>query len=381
MTPNQMTDVFADFVDGETARLQRVRVSQTMDRSLRLDLPDGETALIWPMKDLRLIPDQADRASVVLGLAGDHPARLMIDDLVLTQSLTRTCPNLKRHDATPGVMRRLAVLAVSAVASVALIVFVLVPVMADQLAVLLPKEGERALGDSTFEQIRTALADNSDYGLPLCNAGPGRRALDKMLARLDPSATLVDAARLHVLDHEMVNAFALPGGHVVLFRGLLQEAESPEEVAGVLGHEIGHVVNRDPTRLALRSAGSIGVLGLLLGDFAGGAVVLYLTEKLIQARYSRDAEANADLFAHEIFAEAKLPSARLGDFFDRLNDPDDEDTGLLSHLASHPDLLGRAEAARAADVTDASFYPVLTDQEWQALRNICTKSTNRLATE
>lgn len=67
----------------------------------------------------------------------------------------------------------------------------------------------------------------------------------------------------------------MPGGLIILFRGLIDAAESSDEVAAVYAHELGHVVARDPTRIALRSAGSIGVLGLLLGDFAGGAVVLF----------------------------------------------------------------------------------------------------------
>lgn len=167
-------------------------------------------------------------------------------------------------------MRRLVISSGAALASVALIVFVLVPVMADQLAVMLLPEGEKALGDTTIEQIRRALDENSDRGLPLCTNVSGRRALRKMMDRLGRGADLPYSIQIHVLNHEMVNAFALPGGHIVLFEGLLKNASSPEEVAGVIGHEMGHVAHRDPTRLALRSAGSIGVLGLLLGDFAGG---------------------------------------------------------------------------------------------------------------
>ena len=84
-----------------------------------------------------------------------------------------------------------------------------------------------------------------------------------------------------------------PGGRLVFFRGLLEEAENPDEVAAVLAHEIGHVVYRDPTRDALRSAGSLGVLGLLFGDFAGGTVALFIANQLINASYSQAAEARA----------------------------------------------------------------------------------------
>lgn len=164
-----------------------------------------------------------------------------------------------------------------------------------------------------------------------------------------------------VRQHKTINAFAVPGGNVVLFEGLLDAARSPEEVAGVLGHEVGHVMNRDPMRLTWRSAGSVGILGMVFGDFAGGFMALVLTEKLISARYAQDAESGADEFAHGLMADAKLPSASFAEFFKTLKDKHGDQKGLMSHLASHPDLDGRALAAVAADVVDdASYDPVLT---------------------
>ncbi len=370
-----LTPSFADYMDGETARVQRVQLEiiEHADRSvLRITLPDGGVPIDWPLADLRLIPDQADKKAAVLGQAGDNPARVVVSDTDLAARLTAVCPNLKRRHKDPNVLKRLAVLSAGAVASVALIIFVLVPVMADQLALMLPARGEKALGDTTFEQIRQALTENTEYGLPLCDAPDGLVALNKMLDRLNPGTDFPYEINLHVLDHEMVNAFALPGGHIVLFRGLLKDATSPEEVAGVLGHEMGHVDHRDPTRLALRSAGSVGVLGLLLGDFAGGAAVLFLTERLIQAQYSRGAEADSDTYAHALLGQVGLPTAPMGDFFLRLGgDNTDEDTSLLSHLASHPDLKGRAQAAVDADQVGEVYTPVLSVTEWRDLQNIC----------
>lgn len=362
--------VFGDYMDGDTARIHRVRIVLTTD-ALHLHLADAASPVVWPLDVLRRIPDQADRASVVLGRLGDHPARVRIADPELARQLDARCPDLRRRHRDPAVLRRLAGLSAAAFASVALIVFVLVPVMADQLATMLPTAGEQAFGDTTYEQIRTALEQEGAVPVWDCDAPRGRLALDVMAGRLTENAGLEYELRLHVLDHDMVNAFALPGGHIILFRGLLEDAQSAEEVAAVLAHEIGHVHHRDPTRLALRSAGSVGVLGLLLGDFAGGTAVLFLAEKLIQASYSRGAEAAADTYAHERLAAARLPSWPMADFFRRLRDGDDDAPGLLSHLASHPDLTRRANEANAADTVGPAFDRVLNDQQWRALRSIC----------
>lgn len=371
MTSPALDSTFADFMDGHAARQQRVRIStDSRPGALHLHLADGETVLDWPLGDLRLIPDQADQSTIVLGLDGDDPARLIISDAALADRLRRLCPALTRRHRDPGIVKRLMILSVAACSSVALIIFVLVPLMADQLATLLPSEGERALGEATFEQIRASLGEGK-FGIDLCSSPGGDKALVRIADRLKPHTNFPYDVRFHILDHKMVNAFALPGGHIVLFNGLLQDAQSPEELAGIIAHEMGHIEARDPARLTLRSAGSIGVLGLLLGDFAGGTVVLFLSERLIQAQYSRGAEAAADRYAYAVMAGAGLPSARMGDFFIRLLADGDGDGGLASHLSTHPENRARIEAAIAADVTGGSFTPVLSAAEWSQLRHVC----------
>jgi predicted Zn-dependent protease len=243
--------------------------------------------------------------------------------------------------------------------------------MADQLATYLPPEGEKALGDATLEQIRNALGESHLDGLAVCDAADGRAALDRMSARITDGVEMPYPLTVTVLDHEMINAFALPGGHVVFFRGLIDEAEGPDEVAAVFAHELGHVVARDPARIALRTAGSIGVLGLLLGDFAGGAVVLFLTERLIQADYSQQAESEADTFAHRRLREADLPPAALARMFDRLRMRHGESESILSHFLSHPELGDRIARAEAAGEGQGPTRPSLSPAEWQALRTIC----------
>nr|WP_283054483.1 M48 family metallopeptidase [Thetidibacter halocola] len=192
-----------------------------------------------------------------------------------------------------------------------------------------------------------------------------------MEARLAAAMPEGQPLSVHVLDHKMVNAFALPGGYVVFFRGLIDEAGSPEEVAAVFAHEIGHVVSRDPTRHALRSAGSIGVLGLVFGDFAGGALVLFLAERLIDAQYSQSAEAAADAFAADLLLAAGLPPDALAEMFERFRRLGGDDEGIMAHFMAHPRLGDRIAAARTATPPDFAATPLLNDDEWRALKAIC----------
>ncbi len=368
-SPEQF-DGFADLVQGRRAVLTRVGLHLT-DDGLALYLPDGEVE-VWPWSDLRALRDQADRKGLVLFLKGakaENMARLSVRDAELSKTLrTRASALNKRSQPLP--LKKLTLWAAGAVASVAAIIFVLVPLMAAQLAAILPPEGEKALGDTTLTQIRQVLGE-ADMEVNSCHGAEGAAALDHLRTRLLPKEGLPYPVEVHVLDHDLVNAFALPGGHVILFRGLIEAAESPDEVTAVLAHEIGHVVHRDPTRDALRSAGSIGVLGLLFGDFAGGTVALMLANQLINASYSQAAETAADEYAHKVLEREKISPAALGTFFQRLKDEHGDAEGFLAHLSTHPQLEKRILAAGAATSDAQQYAPSLSGKEWVGLQQIC----------
>ena len=356
------------YFDGQSAAAQEVRL--VMDEAAQQLVLRGEVVdVAWRFTDIRLVPDQAGQRGLVLRSIADPAARL----LTAHREIAERFPARYRAVVQTG-RGRILRWAVAAVASVALIVFVLVPTMANQLARFIPPEGEKALGDATLAQIRGALDETSGIGLGICNNPEGARAMETLAARLSVDVDLPVPLTITVLDHSMINAFALPGGHIVFMRGLLEAAEQPEEVAAVFAHEMAHVVSRDPTRHALRSAGSIGVLGLLFGDFAGGALVLFLTEQLIEAQYSQEAEAAADLFAYNVLMAAGVPPSALGDMFERLRKKTGDVGGISMHFLSHPSLVERIEDARAATPEGFEVRPILSDAEWATLKGICGES-------
>lgn len=363
---------FADFFDGRSARVQRVSFEIDDDAHAIVIRPPESDTLRWPIDSLRAVPDQADKSRLILTSTDRALARLTLRDDEAIMLVRARAPKLKSKPPVRG-KGRIFAWASAAVASVFLIVFVLVPVMADQLARILPPRGEQALGEATLEQIQTALGDDFTGLVPFCWSPEGQDAIDAMQARLegDDGLGLPYPVTVSVLDHDLVNAFALPGGQVVFFKGMLDAADNPDEIAAVLAHEIGHVAARDPTRTALRSAGSLGVLGLLFGDFAGGAVVLFLVEQLIEADYSREAEAAADAYGIELLTKARVDPAALGTLFQKLLDEYGEAEGIAAHFASHPALGDRIAAATRAGGARISATPSLTADEWYSLKAIC----------
>tara|TARA_R110002049_G_scaffold309056_2_gene516325 strand:- start:1068 stop:2168 length:1101 start_codon:yes stop_codon:yes gene_type:complete len=354
------------YFDGDRPVSQQVEVSINAAAGLlELTLPD-DRVIRWPLREVRRLPDTAGGDMALLRWPGDPVARLELGDRSVLRALSRA-----HRSAPPKGRGRLAGWAVAAVAAVALQIGVLVPLLADNLARFIPPAGERALGEATFGHIRSALDQSGLNPVPLCDAAAGTAALHRLADTLTAGLEVPQDITVSVLDHEMVNAFALPGGFVVLFRGLIDKAQSPDEVAAVLAHEIGHVASSDPTRHALRSAGSIGVLGLLLGDFAGGAAVLFMAERLISAQYSQGAEAGADEFAHVALAKAGISPAALGDMFEHMRDDGGDHDGVVAHFLSHPTLGARIDAARAAVNPSTRYEAALSADDWTALRAIC----------
>ncbi|WP_298858304.1 M48 family metallopeptidase [uncultured Sulfitobacter sp.] len=339
----------------------------TNTRVLEIGFPAQEMAGVrWPLDEIRQLEDTAGREGVILRWTGDPLARLHLRNVNVLRHMHRL-----QASAPPKGRGRLAAWAFAAVAAVTIQIGILVPLLADRLATFVPPAGERALGEATFGQIRQALAGTGLPPLPTCDNEDGLAALEAMLVAIGAERDTDDAVKVFVLDHEMVNAFALPGGYVVFFRGMIDAALSPNEIAAVLAHEVGHVENRDPTRHALRSAGSIGILGLLFGDFAGGAAVLFLTEQLISASYSQGAETGADEFAYVALEEAGVSPAALGDMFERLRDKYGDAEGVFAHFVSHPTLSSRIVRSREAAREDAAYDDINTDGEWSALQAVC----------
>ena len=145
-------------------------------------------------------------------------------------------------------------------------------------------------------------------------------------------------------------------------------------MAGVLAHELGHVANRDPLEQALRSAGTAGLLSLVFGDATGGILIALVGEGLINASYSRQAEAIADDYALDLMNRANLDPENFAQFFDLIIEEMGEDGDMAKTLgwaSTHPPSQDRADKARALSEPDRTYTAVITPDEWQALRGIC----------
>jgi Zn-dependent protease with chaperone function len=366
--------VEAAFFDGVTAKRHVVGIAPATDRLALMILREDGPPLRWPFDRLRALRDQSDKGRLTLTVVADtedeaprDAARLVIRDKAAIDWILRTRPGLMRRDLRPGTFRAVALWLSAAAAAVVVMLYVILPALADYLADHLPVESEVAFGKSVMKQIEWMVSEDDSVDLR-CTTPNGFDALAKMKTRLIGTRDIGYDLSLTVLDNKMVNAFAAPGGQIVIFRGLLDDAASAEEVAAVLGHEIGHVAARDPTRLALRAAGSAGILSVVLGDITGGTLIAAAGDHLMQSAYTRDAEAAADDFALTLLNDARIDTAPMAGFFDRIANMTDQ---MPEYMSSHPLSADRARQARANAATHTNTEPILSAAEWQALKSIC----------
>jgi Zn-dependent protease with chaperone function len=160
---------------------------------------------------------------------------------------------------------------------------------------------------------------------------------------------------IRLLDSPVVNAQALPGGLIVIYRGLLESLDSAEELAAVVAHEVAHVRYRDSLVVLRRQLGLSVLLGLV-GLPQGGEALKRLIEQAAHLHYSRKVEARADRYALELLAAARLDPGRLADALERIagapaergasGAPQRRLPELLRYLDDHPPLAARVDAAR-----------------------------------
>jgi len=225
------------------------------------------------------------------------------------------------------------------------------------VAPLIPQSWENRMGDAMV----------GDFGGRFCHTQAGDAALRALAAQVDPQH---EAREIALANIPMVNAVTLPGGRVILFDGLIQQAGSPDEVAGVLGHELGHVRHRDTMTGLVRQLG----LSVVLGG-AGGNAGSYLNG-VLSLSYGREAETAADEVAIQQMRSANISPAGTAAFFERIGGKEDgAEARAMTWFSSHPLSADRRRRFAAAVQSGTRYRPALDQAQWQALRSSCARDS------
>jgi Zn-dependent protease with chaperone function len=350
------------FFDGQLSR--RRIVSLVFGDALEIR-EEGAAPVHWAYDDIR----RADSPSGMLRvncLSAPPLARLEIRDTGLAAALVARCPRLHESRLDGRATLKIVGWSVAAVVSIVLVVLFAIPFAADRLAPMVPQALERRLGDAAAAQIKTIFGGKS------CHAADGQKAFEKLVGTLREAAGLDTTVASSVVATPVPNALALPGGQMLLFSGLIDKADNPDEIAGVLAHELGHLKHRDNLRNMIHDGSTSFLIGLLFGDVTGSGAAIFAARTLMSSSYSRDVEQSADTFSIDVMRKLGRPTKPMGELLFRVTGKQG-DNGL-SILASHP--LTEDRLKRMSEVQQTSNGPpLLTPQEWTALKAICSSKS------
>jgi Zn-dependent protease with chaperone function len=349
------------FNDGSTARAHPVRV--WLEDEVLVFHAEHERR--WPLEAVRI--EQVDDR-VRIGLArGDDPARLSLtttDWNALTGGALRHHQRQRRRHL--GLVAGLA----GAAAAIAGLVFIGIPAASGPLARHTPPELERKIGENFETQI--------GLGFHTCGGKPGQAALASLGHRLSQGTGTPFDIRVRAVHAPMVNAFALPGGAIMVTDELIDLAKTPDELSAVIAHEAAHVEKRHVMQGVWRSFGFGVLLDAAVGGGTGaGQQLILLMGSATNLRYSRAAEAEADAGGQDLLAARGLSSQGMAPFFQRLAaTAETRDSRAVKALISdHPDTLRRAEASAARARPGAAAF---TPSEWTAVKAACHDGYNPL---
>lgn len=359
----------ARYTNGQTAAVRPVDIALTID-GLRISAPDA-AHVIWPYASIAIdVPVSKTTTRAVLFRRDADGATLTVDDAVFLQALANSAPHLQLGKerwrvAKPG----LACGAVAASLIAAIYALDLSP--------------SRAVARAMPDQARMVLGQNVVRTLPVqktCTNVEGRAALTKIVARLLPNGP-VSAEHIQVLDWQLVNALALPGKRIVLTRAIIEQAANAEELAGVIGHEAGHVASFDPEAGLVRYVGLWALVQMVFtgtpGALGNAGVVL------AQLAYTRSAEREADNYALGLMRVGAIDPKPMAGFFRRMlsrrspsttrEKPSESASKFPMQpgdiLRSHP-----SDQDRIAYIEAVPTYPVqpiLVAAEFAQLKQIC----------
>lgn len=196
----------------------------------------------------------------------------------------------------------------------------------------------RALPISVDKQIGKMAFKNMDVGGVEIHDAVVKDAIQKMVDRLAPHAATTGLEfDVHIIESKMVNAFALPGGTIVVFTGLIEQADAPEQVAGVIGHEMAHATLRHGLERIGQSLGMATAVALLIGNTEGMiAIGAQLFQLASVNSYGRSQESAADAEGVRMLNEAGIDPTGLPKFFEKLKHDEGDIPEAISWISTHP---------------------------------------------
>lgn len=299
---------------------------------------DGSNIMLnWLLRDVDTHFDLARQTTQLRN--SKLPGELLIEgndaaNFVKSMQAERQKPWHKKSSGREWIRNSLLFLGIAGL--LVLLYLLFVPWLSQKLASKVSVKTEQQLGDAVYDAL--GLNEQEDKA--------ASAVLNEFFSTMDvPTAYSI---RISVVNDNTVNAFALPGGRIVVYKALLQQVRSYPELAALLCHEFTHINNKHSTKRIFRSLGSKVFIGLLFGKFGTVTNVLVNhADNLKNLKYSRNLEKEADTEGLQILTQRKIDPKGFEDLFLHLKQSA-PGSALPEFLGSHPDIDKRIRYIREA---------------------------------
>lgn len=316
---------------------------------------ESNRSVNWMLREV-LVNFELARQSTVLRHS-KLPGELMIEgraaaDFVGSMQKEMQKPWHQKSSGKEWIRNSLLFLGIAGI--LVLLYLLIVPWLSEKLAAKVPVKTEMQLGNAVYDAMGMQAQEDT----------AASRLLNEFFREMEiPTAYDI---RISVVNDNVVNAFALPGGRIVVYKALLQQINSYPELAALLSHEFTHIQNKHSTKSIFRRFGSKVFLGLLFGSFGSvTSVLVNNADNLKQLTYSRKLEKEADTEGLEILVQRKIDPRGFVDLFTHLGESAPGSV-IPEFLASHPDIEKRIgyikEASKNAAVAEDVQLKAIFDQ-------------------
>lgn len=300
--------VLGKYFDGNSSKAHNAEVTWS-DAGIRLQA-NGET-IFWEKANISI--DSLNASNVTMLKYGEFPYQTLElsdqDAEVIIASLDlNPIQSASRYIMQANPVKVVVFAAITLVALIGLYTFVVAPTVGERVASIVPQNAEIALGKQVYNNIKHTIL-------------PVDSIKSEVLNQFYKECGFPSNYPVHLSysNNPMVNAFALPGGHIVVFEGIVNEMQCYDELAALLGHELAHVNQRHSIKQIGRSIAGYLIISALTGDIAGASsIIIDNINQVNQLSNSRKAETEADEVGLGYLREAKLRPSAMVDLFTRL---------------------------------------------------------------
>ncbi len=225
------------------------------------------------------------------------------------------------------------------------------------------------------EKIGNLIMDVLEESHPEMDGDRAKRLIDSIKDAITIKNELKEKTTIYILRSDEINAFALPNNNLVIYSALINYCNTPDELAGVMAHELAHIEHHHVSKKLAKEIG-LSVLAGAADKNVGSVIIKQIAQTVTSTGYDRAMERDADESAIVYLSKAGIDPEQLANFLLRLSNEKNNLPKAMEWISTHPDTKDRvADILSLKKNTPLSTTPILNDSDWTYLKN--TLGTSR----